>query len=82
MLTNIHCVLNSNNPSSPLRLKLFHDVQKVVVNLRLTPELQLHLVQVGQGILHLRHNQRGVALLSYTCHKICIFFSFGCTDDV
>lgn len=41
--------------SSPLRLKLFHDVQKVIVNLRLTSKLQLHLVQVGQGILHLQH---------------------------
>lgn len=47
---------NSDNHSSPLRLKLFHDVQKVVVNLWLTSELQLHLVQVRQGILHLQQN--------------------------
>lgn len=36
-----------------LRLKLFHDIQKVIVNLWLTSKLQLHLVQVGQGVLHL-----------------------------
>lgn len=44
--------LNYKN-SSPLGLKLFHDVQKVIVDLWLTSKLQLDLVQVGQGIFHL-----------------------------
>ena len=38
----------------PLRFKLLHDVKEVIVDLRLTTKLQLHLVKVGQGILHLR----------------------------
>lgn len=36
-----------------LRLKFLHDIQEIVVDLRLTTKLQLHLVKVGQRILHL-----------------------------
>ena len=36
-----------------LRLELLHDIQKVVVDLRLVPELELDLVQIGQGVLDL-----------------------------
>lgn len=36
-----------------LRFKFLHDVKEIVVDLRLTTELQLHLVQVRQRILHL-----------------------------
>lgn len=49
---HIHHALTIKN-SSPLGLKLFHDVQKVIVDLWLTSKLQLDLVQVGQGIFHL-----------------------------
>lgn len=31
----------------PLRFKLLHDVKEVIVDLRLTTKLQLHLVKVG-----------------------------------
>jgi len=41
----------------PLRFKLLHDVKEVIVDLRLTTKLQLHLVKVGQCILHLRQGQ-------------------------
>ena len=40
---------------SRLGLELLHDVEEVVVNGRLVAKLQLHLVQVRQGILHLQH---------------------------
>lgn len=43
--------------ASPLRLELFHNVQKVVVDLRLVAKLQFHLVQVGQSIFHLQYSQ-------------------------
>ena len=33
-----------------LRLELLHDIQEVVVDLRLVPELELDLVQIGQGV--------------------------------
>ena len=36
-----------------LRLELLHDIQEVVVDLRLVPELELDLVQIGQGVLDL-----------------------------
>lgn len=39
--------------ASPLRLKLFHDVQKIIVDLWLVAKLQFDLVQVGQSIFHL-----------------------------
>lgn len=39
--------------ASPLRLELFHYIQKVIVDLRLVTKLQFHLVQVGQSIFHL-----------------------------
>ena len=32
-----------------------HDIEKVVVDLRLVAELELDLVQVGQSILNLTH---------------------------
>lgn len=38
----------------PLRFKFLHYVQEIIVDLRLTTKLQLHLVKIGQGILHLR----------------------------
>lgn len=43
---------------SPLRLELFHYVQKVVVNLRLVAKLQFHLVQVRQSIFHLEEKEK------------------------
>ena len=36
-----------------LRLELLHDIQEVVVDLRLVPKLELDLVQIGQGVLDL-----------------------------
>lgn len=38
----------------PLRFKFLHDVEEIIVDLRLTTKLQLHLVKIGQRILHLR----------------------------
>lgn len=38
----------------PLRFKFLHDVKEIIVDLRLTTKLQLHLVKIGQRILHLR----------------------------
>lgn len=35
-----------------LTLELFHDVQKVVVNLGLVAKLELDEIQVGEGVLH------------------------------
>lgn len=49
--------------TSPLGLELLHDVQEVIVDLWLTSKLQLHLVQVGQGILHL---QTGKTVIFHT----------------
>lgn len=43
--------------ASPLRLELFHDVQEIIVDLRLVAKLQLDLVQIGQSIFHLEVNQ-------------------------
>lgn len=37
-----------------LRLEFFHYVQEIIVDLRLTPKLQLHLIKIGQCILHLK----------------------------
>jgi len=39
--------------STPLALKLLHDVQEVIVHLWLVAELILDLVQVGKCIFHL-----------------------------
>ena len=39
---------------SRLGLELLHDVEEIVVNGGLVAKLQLHLVQVRQGILHLQ----------------------------
>lgn len=36
-----------------LRFKFLHDVEEIIVDLRLTTKLQLHLVKIGQRILHL-----------------------------
>lgn len=37
-----------------LRFKFLHDVKEIIVDLRLTTKLQLHLVKIGQRILHLK----------------------------
>ena len=37
----------------PLRFKLFHNIQKVIVHLWLVSKLKFDLIQVWQGILHL-----------------------------
>lgn len=37
----------------PLRFKFLHDVKEIIVDLRLTTELQFHLVKIGQGVFHL-----------------------------
>lgn len=37
-----------------LRFKFLHDVKKIIVDLRLTTKLQLHLVKIGQRVLHLK----------------------------
>ena len=36
----------------PLRLELFHDVQKVIVDLWLVAKLELDLIKVGESIFH------------------------------
>lgn len=36
-----------------LRLELLHDVQEVIVDLRLVAKLEFHLIQVRQSIFHL-----------------------------
>lgn len=37
-----------------LRLKFLHYIQEIIVDLRLTTKLQLHLVKIGERILHLK----------------------------
>ena len=37
----------------PLRFKLFHDIQEIIVHLRLVSKLKFDLVQIWQCILHL-----------------------------
>lgn len=59
-------VVVSGNGPSPLRLELFHYVQKVIIDLRLVAKLQLHLVQVRQSILHLRERK--------VCHQSTTLF--------
>ena len=44
-----------------LGLELLHDVEEVVVDLRLVAELVLDLVEVGQGVLHLQPLEGGAA---------------------
>ena len=50
--------LKNETASSPLRLELFHYVQKVIVDLRMVAELQFHLIQVRQSIFHLRARKK------------------------
>lgn len=38
----------------PLALELLHDVEEVIVDLRLVIELVFDLVQIGQCVLHLQ----------------------------
>lgn len=43
----------------PLRFKFLHNIQEVIVDLRLATKLQLHLVKIRQCILHLGTDQTG-----------------------
>lgn len=43
----------------PLRFEFLHNIQEVIVDLRLATKLQLHLVKVRQCILHLETEQTG-----------------------
>lgn len=64
--------------ASPLRLELFHDVQKVIVDLRLVAKLQFDLVQIGQSIFHLEvKGKRRVNVIHSTCSTATHNFSEG-----
>lgn len=41
-------------PRVPLAFELLHDLQEAVVSGRVAAEADFHLVQVGEGVLHLR----------------------------
>ena len=41
-------------PQVPLALELLHDFQEAIVSGRIAAEADLHLVQVGEGVFHLR----------------------------
>lgn len=41
-------------PQVPLALELLHDLQEAIVSGRIAAEADLHLVQVGEGVFHLR----------------------------
>lgn len=43
----------------PLRFEFLHNIQEVIVDLWLATELQLHLVEIRQCILHLGTEQTG-----------------------
>ena len=53
-----------------LTLELFHDVQEVVVHLRLVAEFVFHLVQVGEGILNFESLKvSAVSVVSPACRS-------------
>lgn len=66
---------NSQTVASPLRLELFHYIQKVIVDLRLVAKLQFHLVQVGQSIFYLRDREESQFHQS-TNMFFCLLHSF------
>lgn len=45
-------------PLVPLAFELLHDLQETIVSGRVAAEADLHLVQVGEGVLHLRGGGR------------------------
>lgn len=50
-----------------LRFKLFHDIQKVIVDLRLIAEFKFHLIQVGERIFHFKPREFFTRRL-HRCH--------------
>ena len=52
-----------NDPGgiNALRLELLHNVQKVIIDLRLVAKLVLDLVQIGQCILHFQPRKLSTA---------------------
>ena len=57
--------LDNSGGIDRLRFKLLHNVQEVVVNLRLISELVLDLIEVGKGILDFQALKLGATGLSY-----------------
>lgn len=51
---------NDSRGVDALALELLHDVEEVVVHLRLVPELELDLVQVGECVFDLEALEVGV----------------------
>lgn len=51
------------NLSQPLRFEFFHDIQEVVVHLRLISKLELYLIKVGKSVFHLQASKHNTAII-------------------